>query len=112
MIPGDGSPIQSCSVPIEDHGDSTVRRISELHPSFMVLQYPLLFPYGEDGFHLNIPLSSNSTSHKRKKVTLREYYCFRLHFQLNEGKTLYKFGRLFHTFIVDAYAAVLKHRMV
>ncbi|CAH1440092.1 unnamed protein product [Lactuca virosa] len=84
LIPGDGSPIQSRDVLIEDRGDGTVRRISELHPSFMALQYPLLFPYGEDGFHLNIPLSSNSTSHKRKNVTLREYYCFRLHFRLTE----------------------------
>ncbi|CAH1415138.1 unnamed protein product [Lactuca virosa] len=84
LIPGDGSPIQCRDVLIEDRGDGTVRRISELHPSFMALQYPLLFPYGEDGFHLSIPLSSNSTSYKGKNVTLREYYCFRLHFRLNK----------------------------
>ena len=27
-----------------------VRRISELHPSYLALQYPLLFPYAEDGY--------------------------------------------------------------
>ena len=27
-----------------------LQRINELHPKFMALQYPLLFPYGEDGF--------------------------------------------------------------
>ncbi|GJZ42137.1 DNA helicase PIF1, ATP-dependent [Tanacetum coccineum] len=27
------------------------KRISDLHPSNMAVQYPLLFPYGEDGFH-------------------------------------------------------------
>uniref|UniRef100_A0A803LHZ9 ATP-dependent DNA helicase n=1 Tax=Chenopodium quinoa TaxID=63459 RepID=A0A803LHZ9_CHEQI len=32
-----------------------LRRISENHPSFMALQYPLLFPYGEDGFRIDIP---------------------------------------------------------
>ncbi|GJY56535.1 hypothetical protein Tco_0455650, partial [Tanacetum coccineum] len=31
------------------------KRISELHPAYMALQYPLLFPYGEDGFHDKIP---------------------------------------------------------
>jgi len=31
--------------------------ISELHVGYMVLHYPLLFPYGEDGWHLNIPLN-------------------------------------------------------
>jgi hypothetical protein len=31
--------------------------ISELHVGYMALHYPLLFPYGEDGWHLNIPLN-------------------------------------------------------
>jgi hypothetical protein len=31
--------------------------ISELHVGYMVLHYPLLFPYSEDGWHLNIPLN-------------------------------------------------------
>lgn len=29
-----------------------LQRISSLHPAFMALQYPLLFPYGERGFQL------------------------------------------------------------
>lgn len=32
-----------------------LQRISELHPLYMALQYPLLFPYGEEGYHINIP---------------------------------------------------------
>ncbi|KAM0852916.1 hypothetical protein ACQ4PT_051439 [Festuca glaucescens] len=32
-----------------------LERISCLHPAFMSLQYPLLFPYAERGFHLDIP---------------------------------------------------------
>jgi len=31
--------------------------ISELHVGYMALHYPLLFPYGEDGWHSNIPLN-------------------------------------------------------
>jgi hypothetical protein len=31
------------------------QRISNIHPKFMSLQYPLLFPYEEDGFTLDIP---------------------------------------------------------
>jgi len=27
-----------------------LEHISSLHPAFMALQYPLLFPYGERGF--------------------------------------------------------------
>ncbi|CAE1153926.1 unnamed protein product [Acanthosepion pharaonis] len=37
---------------IESRG-SGVRRISETHRSYEALQYPLLFPYGEDGFPIH-----------------------------------------------------------
>ena len=39
---------------IVENKSSGLQRISELHPSFMSLQYPLLFPFGEDGFIKNI----------------------------------------------------------
>ena len=35
-----------------------LQRINVLHPSYMALQYPLLFPYGEDGFRLGILYSN------------------------------------------------------
>ena len=35
-----------------------LHRINELDPSYMTLQYPLLFPYDEDGFMLGIAISS------------------------------------------------------
>lgn len=38
-------------------------RISEIHPKLMSMQYPLLFPYGEDGFKLKYLTS------EQKKVT-------------------------------------------
>ncbi|CAH1447882.1 unnamed protein product [Lactuca virosa] len=31
-----------------------LQRISELHPSYLPLQYPLLFPYGDDGYSFDI----------------------------------------------------------
>nr|GEX90409.1 reverse transcriptase domain-containing protein [Tanacetum cinerariifolium] len=65
LIPGDGNPTESHDVIIEEPGNEEnrngVKRSSELHPSFMALQYLLLFPYGEDGFHLHIPLNSMRT---------------------------------------------------
>nr|GFA08532.1 hypothetical protein [Tanacetum cinerariifolium] len=55
LVPGDGNPMDSRDVVVEERGGeegrTSVKRISELHPSFMALQYPLLFPYGEDGCH-------------------------------------------------------------
>ena len=31
-----------------------LQRINEFHPSYLGLQYPLLFPYGEDGHRSDI----------------------------------------------------------
>ena len=57
-----------------------LQRITETHPSYMALQYPLLFPYGEDGWRINIPhnMESSSARSKQTYVSIREYYCFRL----------------------------------
>ncbi|GJY99326.1 ATP-dependent DNA helicase PIF1-like protein [Tanacetum coccineum] len=57
------------------------KRISELHPAYMALQYPLLFPYGEDGFHEKIPYYTNSRRRKTNRgfVTMKEYYSYIIH---------------------------------
>ncbi|XP_052619576.1 uncharacterized protein LOC111881827 [Lactuca sativa] len=57
-----------------------LKRISELHPSYLALQYPLLFPYGDDGYrvdilHRGITVSSNS---KRPICTMREFFAYRI----------------------------------
>ncbi|KAL0004915.1 hypothetical protein SO802_012476 [Lithocarpus litseifolius] len=64
--------------------------INGTHPSFMALQYPLLFSYGEDGYMLGIPYRNlnGSNSRKRESITMREYYSYRLQQRFHEGKTL------------------------
>lgn len=46
-----------------------VQRISELHPSYLALQYPILFPYGEDGYKEDIPLLVYNTNATRARST-------------------------------------------
>ncbi|EOY04504.1 Uncharacterized protein TCM_019749 [Theobroma cacao] len=72
---------------IIEHRSNGLRRISDLHPAFMPMQYPLLFPYGEDGFHLNIPYQkwNHTTKTKRGTVTAREFYVYMLQFRLNQA---------------------------
>ncbi|KAF5793897.1 putative DNA helicase [Helianthus annuus] len=110
LIPSDGNPTDSRDILIQERDTYTTKRISELHPSYMSLQYPLLFPYGEDGYHPNIPLSRN-TSARRKSISLREYYRYRLHVRDTEARTLHLSGRLFQTYVVDAYSAVLESEL-
>ncbi|KAK1373043.1 hypothetical protein POM88_029236 [Heracleum sosnowskyi] len=47
-----------------------LKHISDLHPSFMSLQYPLLFPFGEDGYRTNIKHRNVTASEGRPKNTL------------------------------------------
>ena len=39
---------------VVEHRCHGLQRISDLHPAFMAMQYPLLFLYCEDGFHVDI----------------------------------------------------------
>jgi hypothetical protein len=68
------------------------QHISELHVGYMVLHYPLLFPYGEDGWHPNISLNgvvvvanldedhAEESEYQRKyrNVTMAEFYGYQL----------------------------------
>ncbi|XP_052620978.1 uncharacterized protein LOC111880446 [Lactuca sativa] len=50
LIVGDiGDSIDNRDIVVQTSSGS-LRRISELHPSYLPLQYPLLFPYGDDGY--------------------------------------------------------------
>lgn len=53
-------------------------QILSLHPAYMSLQYPLLFPYGDRGFQLGIPYSDAASpiQSSRNKMTMQEYYCY------------------------------------
>jgi hypothetical protein len=68
------------------------QHIFELHVGYMALHYPLLFPYGEDGWHPNILLNGvvvgvdldedhageSEFQKKHCNVTMVEFYGYRL----------------------------------
>ncbi|XVF49856.1 hypothetical protein PTKIN_Ptkin04bG0049700 [Pterospermum kingtungense] len=93
---------------IVDHKSLGLQRISDLHPAFMAMQYPILFPYGEDGFHLDIKYQSTTQRRQTKRgcVTAREYYAFVIQQRLGQGLSLIKGGKLFHQYVVDAFTSV------
>ncbi|XVF67234.1 hypothetical protein PTKIN_Ptkin10aG0104100 [Pterospermum kingtungense] len=93
---------------IVDHKSLGLQRISDLHPAFIAMQYPILFPYGEDGFHLDIKYQSTTRRRQTKRgcVTAREYYAFVIQQRLGQGLSLIKGGKLFHQYVVDAFTSV------
>nr|GEU38903.1 ATP-dependent DNA helicase PIF1-like [Tanacetum cinerariifolium] len=90
------------------------KRISELHPAYMDLQYPLLFPYGEDDFHEKMPYYTNSRRRKTNRgfMTMKEYYSCIIHQRNDQGYTLVRGGRLFQQYLVDAYSFVEEQRLI
>lgn len=90
-----------------------LRPISELHPSYLPLQYPLLFPRGEDGYRVDIPLgdSTNISSRARSRVTMRQFFAFRIQDRTNEAATILSSRKLFQQFLVDAYTMVESERL-
>jgi len=65
-----------------------------------------LFPRGDDGWHINIPLIGFS---KRKRVTPMQFYSYRL--QIRDGDWLQYAGRLYQQYIVDQYAKIEQERL-
>ncbi|KAG4947462.1 hypothetical protein JHK87_043469 [Glycine soja] len=83
------------------HGQ--LQRIHELHSSYLVLQYPFMFPSGEDGYRPDILHSSTPGSKKRKRncLTMRKWFAYRLQCRSNESKTLLYSRRLFQQCVVE-----------
>jgi len=113
LIVGDiGEYEQGRDIIIQDK-TNTLQRITKLHPCYMALQYPLLFPYGEDGYRIDLKYNINNTRNTstRKRISMREFYCYQLQERQIQGNTLFRAGRLFQQYIVDAYASVEEDRL-
>jgi hypothetical protein len=95
LMVGDGFEVVDRRDVIVAQQTGPFQRISELHVGYMALHYPLLFPYGEDGWHPNILFNgvvvqdvdvdldedhAEESEHQRKhhNVTMAEFYGYRL----------------------------------
>ncbi|KAL8480698.1 hypothetical protein ACS0TY_027297 [Phlomoides rotata] len=89
-----------------------LRRISELHPSYVPLQYPLLFLYSEDGYRLDVVHNdAGNTTRKRARLSMREFFTYMIHERPNDESTLFNSRRLFQQFLVDSYTMIESERM-
>ncbi|OMO99938.1 DNA helicase PIF1, ATP-dependent [Corchorus olitorius] len=61
---------------IVDHRSDGLQTISNLHPLYMSMQYPVLFPYGEDGFHLGMRYRESPLKQKMKRKEIRINYIY------------------------------------
>lgn len=106
LIAGHDEYTTSRDIVLETH-DSNLKRINELHPWYDALQYPLLFPSAEDGYHINIH-QVNPATHQptAKKVSAIAFYAFRLMSRENSLNYLLRGRMLLNQYLVDMYAKV------
>ncbi|XP_019172007.1 PREDICTED: uncharacterized protein LOC109167446 [Ipomoea nil] len=114
LIVGDLDPTMGERDILVETRSGLLKRISELHPSYLPLQYPILYPYGEDGYREDIQLcrDSNIQTNGRHRISAREFFSFRIHERPGELSTLLFSKRLFQQFVVDAYTMVETGRLI
>ncbi|XP_022023935.2 uncharacterized protein LOC110924208 [Helianthus annuus] len=90
-----------------------LKRISELHPSYLALQYPILFLYGDDGYRINISHRDfgPNTKKTRPTCTMRELFAYRIQDRHNKFSLILNARRLFQQFLVDAYTMIESERL-
>ena len=113
IIPGDGSEERSNHRDVILHlSGGGLRRISHLHPSYSSLHYVLLYPYGEDGWHNDIPAQPGPEGQRRSpKVSQRAYYAYRIHPRPGIQPALFWAGKLFQQYVVDAWASIEQSKL-
>ena len=113
LIPGDFNLDMDKRDIVLQQKSGNLLRINEIHASYLALQYPLLFTYGEDGFRLGIKKGVTKATKKQKKpnISMRQFFAFRLHARKNESHSLLHSRRLFQQFLVDAYTTIESNRL-
>ncbi|XP_019195688.1 PREDICTED: uncharacterized protein LOC109189535 [Ipomoea nil] len=92
-----------------------LQRIIELNPSYLPLQYQLLFPYGEDDYREDIAFSNvlgNRFAGGRQRISPREFFCYRIQTRDSTPSTILFAKRLFQQFVVDGYTMVESGRLI
>ncbi|CAN7085429.1 unnamed protein product, partial [Brassica oleracea var. botrytis] len=113
LIPGDFNLGMDKRDIVLQHKSGKLTRIDEIHISYLALQYPLIFVYGEDGFRVGIKKGITEASKKLKNpsISMRQFFAFRLQERDNESHVLLYSRRLFQQFIVDAYTTIESNRL-
>jgi len=88
-----------------------LQRINELHTSYLGYQYPLLFSYGEDGYRHDIS-HRDSLASKCNRLSIKEWFCFRIQTRDCEPMTILRSRRLFQQFFVDGYTMIESVRLL
>jgi len=104
---GNGEDARSCTsrdIILRPLNGGQLQAISQNNRAYDGLSYPLMFPYGEEGWHMNM------RTREDKKLTLMNFYFFRLMFR-SPNNSFHLYGNLLQQYIVDMYAKIEQERL-
>jgi len=127
IIPGEGdASLEPRDIILHRKGGG-LRRINEMSPAYQALHYVLLFPTGQLGWHKDLPRGAGDGAHdsdsdqqrnqvvavrgKRKTISQREYFIYRLHPRQNESNHIFKAEKLLQEYMVDSWASSEQYRL-
>ena len=105
-MPGDGSQETHFRDVILNAQGGGLQRINEMNPSYDPLHYPVLFPMGDFGWANDLLQCGTS-----RKITLKQFYAFRIMEREGDYSVLHRSKRLFHEYLVDQYAKIETSRL-
>lgn len=90
-----------------------LQQISSLHPAFIALQYPLLFPYGERGYQVGVVYDGVDASGKnaRVKLTMQDYFRHAFHYRKTQANPFLCYGALSTQAKIDARACIDENKL-
>lgn len=108
----DGEPPFERNMVVFSKLSNSVRSISVLDSSLDPLAYPLLFPNGDTGWHVNMAhnIPSTSSTVSRNKITMLQYASYRLAIR-DEFSILHCSQKLFLQWVVDMYVRIEGSRL-
>ncbi|CAI9264852.1 unnamed protein product [Lactuca saligna] len=109
IVTGDDTTSMTYDIVVFSHSGRP-QRISKLHPSYMPLQYPLLFPYGEEGWSPRLKMR-NQRGVSAKSLTVNMYYAYHTHARHQIWSPIVNATRLFQQYLVDAYTCIEEGRL-
>ncbi|GBN76006.1 hypothetical protein AVEN_34754-1 [Araneus ventricosus] len=89
-----------------------LKNICKIHIPYDTLQYPLMFPRGEDGYAINInQVEPGTSSQINKMVSAMSFLAYRLMVRSTEYRLL-NYRQLLHQYLVDMYAKIEVERLL
>ena len=108
IIPGTGEEDVDCNRDIVLHyKHGGLCNITHLHPLYAPLHYVPLFPNSDQGWHMQIEIIPLERGNIRSKhIPQRCYFAFHLYPRPMQPSDLFKGGRLFQQYVVDAWTSI------